>query len=98
VTGPGEPDSGDEALQDGSETSFERALEELEAAVERLEEGTLTLEEQVAFYERGMKLVNACREKLDGAAARIEKVVGSAEGETAVEPFERPGQNDQASR
>lgn len=88
MTRPSESKSGGEELPDPAELPFEKALAELEAAVEKLEDGTLTLEQQVAFYERGMKLVQACRKKLDAAAARIEKVVRTDEGAVVVEPVE----------
>jgi exodeoxyribonuclease VII small subunit len=93
MTGPSDPDVGSEPPQDPAEMSFEAVLEELEATVEHLEGGALTLEQQVAFYERGMRLVKACREKLEAAAARIEKVVSTEEGETVVEPLEQGDQD-----
>ena len=88
MTSPNESEGKGKLPQDPAELTFEKAIEELDAAVGKLEDGTLTLEQQVAFYERGMKLVKACREKLDTAAARIEKVVATEEGETTTEPFE----------
>jgi len=93
MTRSSDPELGGEALQEPAEMSFEKALEELEATVENLEGGALTLEQQVAFYERGMKLVKACREKLDAAAARIEKVVSTEEGAPRVEPLDEGGPN-----
>jgi exodeoxyribonuclease VII small subunit len=93
VTDPEKSEGGEGTLEDPAELSFEKALEELEGAIEKLEDGSLTLDEQVAVYERGTQLVQACREKLDGAAARIEKVIGSEEGDAAVEPFEEPDED-----
>jgi len=93
VTTTNESDSSEEPLQDPADMSFETAIEELEASVEKLEDGTLTLEQQVSFYERGMKLVEACRDKLNAAAARIEKVVSAEDGESVVEPLDGPDQD-----
>ena len=93
MTTTNESDSSEEGLQDPAEMSFETAIEELEASVEKLEDGTLTLEQQVTFYERGMKLVEACRDKLNAAAARIEQVVSAEDGESVVEPFDGPEQD-----
>ena len=55
----------------GSELSFEKALEELEALVARMEDGKLPLEESLAAYQRGAELIKLCEAKLVDAQARI---------------------------
>ena len=59
---------------DLADLSFEQALSELEAAVQRLEEGDLPLEEALALYERGMRLVQYCNDLLDKAELHVEQV------------------------
>ena len=59
---------------DLADLSFEQALSELEAAVQRLEEGDLPLEEALALYERGMRLVQYCNDLLDKAELQVEQV------------------------
>ncbi len=54
--------------------SFEEALQELEGAVQRLEGGDLALEEALALYERGMRLVQYCNDLLDKAELQVEQV------------------------
>jgi exodeoxyribonuclease VII small subunit len=54
------------------ELTFEAALERLEATVARLEAGTLTIDDLVAEFEQGMRLVRACRGKLSAAQTRVE--------------------------
>jgi exodeoxyribonuclease VII small subunit len=54
------------------ELTFEAALERLEATVARLEAGTLTIDDLVAEFEQGMRLVRACRGKLCAAQTRVE--------------------------
>jgi exodeoxyribonuclease VII small subunit len=51
--------------------SFEEQLAELEKVVEKLERGDLSLEENVALFERGMQLSNACKTQLASAESRI---------------------------
>ncbi|NDI17789.1 MAG: exodeoxyribonuclease VII small subunit, partial [Verrucomicrobia bacterium] len=46
------------------EGSFEENLRQLESLVEQMESPELPLETIVEKYERGMKLVEACGEKL----------------------------------
>jgi exodeoxyribonuclease VII small subunit len=59
---------------------FEAALKELESIVGRLEKGDVTLEQSVELYERGERLKTHCDALLQGAEARIEKIVLGADG------------------
>lgn len=43
---------------------FEELLKELDEIVKELESGTLTLEESITKYQRGMELSALCKEKL----------------------------------
>ena len=42
-----------------------------------MEEGKLTLEESLQAYERGITLTNECREFLENAKARIDRLAES---------------------
>lgn len=50
---------------------FEASLAELEALVTRMEEGSLSLEESLAAFERGIKLTRDCQSALRDAELRI---------------------------
>lgn len=50
---------------------YERLFRALAEAVERLESGNLSLEEALDWYERGLKLMQACNARLDAADERI---------------------------
>ncbi|MEV0897631.1 exodeoxyribonuclease VII small subunit [Actinoplanes sp. NPDC049802] len=52
--------------------TYEQARTELATVVERLEQGGGTLEESLALWERGERLADVCRRRLDGARERIE--------------------------
>ncbi|HOA50657.1 MAG: exodeoxyribonuclease VII small subunit [Thermogutta sp.] len=68
---------------------FEDALRELEAIVERLERGQLGLDEALAEYERGVRLIRHCRELLQKAERRIEILSGIDEQQRPItQPFE----------
>lgn len=58
------------------EIDLEAALSDLEGIVAKLEEGGISLEESLALFERGMKLVSLCQGKLDSAEQRIESLTG----------------------
>ena len=51
--------------------TFEQAVESLESINDRIESGEIGLEQSLAEYERGMKLIAHCRRILDRAEQRI---------------------------
>ena len=57
------------------EMSFENALERLEKIVGMLESGDAPLDESLALFEEGVKLVKMCNEKLEVAEASVKKLV-----------------------
>ena len=69
-------------------TTFEGALERLEALVEAMEGGQLPLEEMLDRYEEGTRLVALCSEKLATAEKRIEIVTRNASGNPEIAEFE----------
>ncbi|MCE2460957.1 MAG: exodeoxyribonuclease VII small subunit [Pseudomonadales bacterium] len=50
---------------------FEAALAELEELVGRMEAGSMSLEESLAAFERGIKLTRECQSALKSAELRI---------------------------
>ena len=51
--------------------SFEHALRDLEAIVRQLEDGDQSLDESLALYEKGIKALRVCHQRLDQAEQRI---------------------------
>ncbi len=70
------------------EPTFEEALRRLEEIVARLESGQLTLDEMIAAFEEGSKLVRLCNRRLDEIEARIERLVQMDDGQPQLEPFQ----------
>ena len=60
------------SLTDVSELSYEQARDELVQVVGELEQGSATLEQSLALWERGEALAARCEEWLIGAKARLE--------------------------
>ena len=52
--------------------NFESAMTEIESIVERIESGEIGLEDALAQYERGVSLINLCRERLSSAQQQVE--------------------------
>lgn len=67
---------------------FEEALEALEKVVERLESGELSLEDSLAAFEEGVKLVRFCNQKLTEVERKIELLVKDKEGKLQLKPLE----------
>lgn len=69
--------------------SFEEALAQLETTVHDLEDGQIGLEESLARYENGVKLLRHCYELLTKAQRRIELLTGvDAQGNPLTRPLE----------
>ena len=73
---------------------FEEALDELEKAVERLESGELSLEDSLAAFEDGVKLVRYCNQKLTEVEKKIELLVKDKEGKLQLRPLEEVKEED----
>lgn len=72
-----------------SELNLEDAMTELASIVTRLESGQQSLDESLAQFEQGMKLLRVCHNKLDVAAQRIEIVTRvSPDGDVQTAEFE----------
>jgi len=63
--------------------TFEQALGKLEQLVEQIEAGEIGLEEAIARYEEGIKLVKQCREILNAAEKKIQLLAKAERGELA---------------
>lgn len=52
--------------------NFETALGQLEELVAKMESGKLPLENMISDFERGTRLINVCRSRLDSMQRKIE--------------------------
>ena len=66
------------AQKSKGEPDFEKILQELEELLEQLENGSLSLDESINKYERAQECLNICRQKLENAELRINKVNGTS--------------------
>jgi exodeoxyribonuclease VII small subunit len=63
---------------DVASLSYEEARDELVRVVNELEQGSSTLEESLALWERGEALARRCEEWLLGAKARLDAARAAA--------------------
>lgn len=68
----------DSPSTDVAELSYEQARDELVRVVSELEQGSSTLEQSLALWERGEALAKRCEEWLIGAKTRLDAAHSSA--------------------
>ena len=67
------------------ELTLEQTFEKLETAIEQLEDENVSLEEAFRLYKEGMKLIQACNDKID----RVEKEVLKLNENGELDEFEQ---------
>lgn len=68
-------------MSDKTDMDFEAALKRLDQISGLLEKEGVSLEESLALYEEGVRLVRACAEKLEKAERRVSVLRASDSGE-----------------
>ncbi len=70
-----------------TELAFEQALARLEEIVKALDSGAAPLDESLALFEEGVKLVKFCSGKLDAAEQTVKILVRGEDGKAAEQDF-----------
>lgn len=74
--------------QTAAPKTFEEASARLDTLVRRMESGQLPLDDMIAAFEEGRKLVAFCNEKLTEVQKRVEIIkAGETDGSLAREAF-----------
>ena len=84
-------ENAEEGSNDGS-VDFEEALAQLEGLVERMETGSLSLEESLRAFERGVHLARHCQTVLEKAELRVKALL--QDGSEAPVPDSGAGEDD----
>jgi exodeoxyribonuclease VII small subunit len=79
-------ESAKKSPDDIAELSYEQARDELVRVVGELEQGSTTLDESLALWERGEALARRCEEWLLGAKERLDAARTAAVGSSASAP------------
>ena len=59
---------------DVEKMTFEQAIQQLTGIVDRIEQGEIPLQDSLEQYEKGMALIKHCRDILQQAEKRIERI------------------------
>ena len=74
------------------ELSFEESIKELTNIVGKIEQGEIPLQDSLEQYEKGMALIKHCRDILQKAEKRIEKISEADLTKSKDEkPVKKPG-------
>ena len=68
-------------------------MDELEMIVNDLESGSLTLDDSIRAFERGVELSKLCQKRLEAAEERVKKLLEKSNDEFDVELFEEEDGN-----
>ena len=71
--------------------SFEQSMARLEEIVSLMEKGDAPLEQSLALFEEGSRLLRECTSQLDAAEQKVTLLTAGRDGEPVEEPF---GGND----
>lgn len=66
---------------------FEGSLARLEEIVSLLEKGDAPLEQSMALFEEGSRLLRECTSQLDAAEQKVTLLTAGKDGEPVEEPF-----------
>ncbi len=75
---------------DLTKLTFEQAIGQLKEIVSKIEQGQIPLQDSLDQYEKGMALIKHCRDILQKAEKRIEKISREEPPEPPEEPEEDP--------
>ena len=73
---------------DETNLTFETAMERLDAIVRLLEQGDAPLDQSLALFEEGARLLKVCNGTLDAAEQKVNLLQKGADGAPVVVPFE----------
>ena len=68
--------------------SFEDSMKRLEEIVSHLEKGDIPLQESIAYFEEGTRLLTDCSARLDEAEQLVVKLRKGSDGEPEELPFD----------
>lgn len=68
--------------------TFEENMQRLEQIVRAMERGDVALEESLALFQEGTRLVQECGKLLDNAALQVRKIAVAADGSPVEEVFD----------
>lgn len=66
---------------------FEKQITELESIVKALESGSISLDDSLALFEKGIQLTKSCQKMLDEAEKKVSILVNNGNGDMTEKDF-----------
>ena len=73
--------------------TFEDAIAELEGTVKKLENGAMTLDASLSAFEKAVKLIKICNDRLEDAEQRVRVLIEGKDGAITDMPFASKNEN-----
>ena len=74
-------------MMDEQKLTFEAAMQRLDVIVRMLEQGDASLEQSLALFEEGAKLLKLCNGMLDDAEQKVVALQKGLDGAPVAAPF-----------
>ena len=71
-----------------SNFNFEKSINELEELIYKMESNELSLDESIAYFERGSLLIKQCSKKLDEADKKVQILMKDNNNAEVIKDFE----------
>jgi exodeoxyribonuclease VII small subunit len=82
------------AERNEKEQTFEQSLAQLESIVSAIEGGKVGLQESIQQYEKGMRLIQRCRDMLADAETKIQQLQLADDNRLVPGPMEMPKESE----
>lgn len=69
-------------------SSIEKTILNLEKIVAKMEMGEGSLEDNIKWFDEGIKLVNDCRDELESSEKRVKELIKNSEGSFELKNIE----------
>jgi exodeoxyribonuclease VII small subunit len=83
---------------DDKQPTFEESLAQLESIVSSIEEGKVGLQDAISQYEKGMGLIQRCRDMLADAEAKVQQLQLSDDNRLNRVPMANSGEENTNSK
>lgn len=68
--------------------SIEKTILNLEKIVAKMEMGEGSLEDNIKWFDEGIKLINDCRDELESSEKRVKELIKNSEGSFELKNIE----------
>jgi exodeoxyribonuclease VII small subunit len=69
-------------------SSIEKTILNLEKIVAKMEMGEGSLEDNIKWFDEGIKLINDCRDELESSEKRVKELIKNSEGSFELKNIE----------